>query len=222
MLPLNPRYRRGMAGSPITAVVFDLGNVLITWDRELLYRSVIPDDDRRAWFLDNVLTLDENAKLDRGMPLAELTASLAAEHPEWSAEVDAFRTRWIETIGPTIDDTIAIFGELTEADVPCYALSNWGRETFEQAMERFPFLDWFDGRVISGYENTVKPEARIFEILLDRFSLDPASCLFIDDSAANITAANELGFHTMHFVPVEKAPAALRAMLVDHGLLSLR
>jgi len=195
--------------------VFDLGNVLITWDRELLYRQLIEDPEERRHFLDNVLTLEANAELDRGMSLADLTAMLTNQHPEYAKLLDAFRTRWIETIGGAIDGSVSILSELRTMGTPLYALSNWGAETFEQTVGQYGFLNWFDGRVISGFEGTVKPDARIFEILLERFGLTATSCLFIDDSQRNVDAAALIGFDTIHFAD----PPSLRSELIERGLL---
>jgi len=198
-----------------THVVFDLGNVLITWDRELLYRQLIEDPEERRHFLDNVLTLEANAELDRGMSLADLTAMLTNQHPEYAKLLDAFRTRWIETIGGAIDGSVSILSELRTMGTPLYALSNWGAETFEQTVGQYGFLNWFDGRVISGFEGTVKPDARIFEILLERFGLTATSCLFIDDSQQNVDAAARIGFDTIRFAD----PPSLRSELIERGLL---
>ena len=65
-----------------TIVVFDLGNVLIEWDRRFLYEKLISDPVELQDFLDNVFTLDDNAELDRGTPLAEVAAAVAARHPD--------------------------------------------------------------------------------------------------------------------------------------------
>lgn len=201
--------------SAIEAVVFDLGNVLIPWDRRFLYRQLIDDPAELDAFLDQVLTLEANAVLDRGTPLAEMVADLIERHPAHRHLLQAFADRWIETVGPPIEASIQILDELVEAGVRCYALSNWGRDTFESVVDQLSFLDRFHGRVISGYEGVVKPEPEIFHLLCSRFDLTPAAALFIDDSAANIAAAAELGFAVHHF----DQPEPLRAHLVDLGLL---
>ncbi len=199
----------------IDVVVFDLGNVLIPWDRRFLYEKLIDDPVDLDHFLDTVLTLDANADLDRGTPLPELVADLIVRHPDHAELLQAFADRWIETVGPVIEGSLRLFEALLDRGVPCYALSNWGRDTFEQAAGRFPFLDRFEGRIISGYEGVVKPEPEIFHLLCDRFALTPGRSLFIDDSAANIAAARDLGFAVHHFAE----PAALEVDLVGRGLL---
>lgn len=199
----------------VDTVVFDLGNVLIPWDRRFLYEQLIDDPAQLRHFLDEVLTLEANAELDRGMPLADVVAGLIERHPEHAELLQAFADRWIETVGPVIEESVTLLERLVAGGVPCYALSNWGRDTFEQAEHRFPFLGWFEGRIISGYEGVVKPEPEIFQLLCERFDLTPERTLFIDDSATNIDAARRLGFAVHHFA----APAALEADLLARHLL---
>lgn len=199
---------------PVDAVVFDLGNVLVRWDRRLLYEQLIPDPVALDRFLDEVLTLEVNAELDRGRPLAEVTAALAARHPDERDLIDAFATRWPETLGEILDGSVAILEELRRLPVTLLALSNWGRDTFAAAEPRLPFLRHFDHLVISGREGIVKPDPAIFELLCRRHDVVPARAVFVDDSADNIAAADALGFLTVHF----SNPAQCRRALIDLGL----
>ncbi len=189
--------------------------MLIRWDRRFLYSKLIPDSQELDYFLDNVLTLSENAKLDAGTPLAEVSAGLIKKYPEHSELLEAFATRWSETVGDPIAESVAMLGSLTDSGTRCIALSNWGWDTFEQVKDRFDFLDWFEGLLISGYEKVIKPDPAIFQLLCERYSFTPSQALFIDDSAANIEAADGLGFHTHHFAE----PDALQSDLTARGLL---
>ncbi len=194
-------------------MVFDLGNVLIPWSLEALYDRVIDDPDRRERFLADVFTPAQNARLDRGESLTSLVAALRSEFPEWADEVAAFEHRWIETLGEPIEESVAILDELVEAGVRCFALSNWGAETFELARPRLRFLDRFEGVVISGFEGVVKPSPEIFGLLSQRHGFAPDDAVFIDDSRANVDAAAALGFDAIAFTD----PDALRTALVERG-----
>ena len=195
--------------------MFDLGNVLVRWDRRLLYEQVIDDPAELDWFLDNVMTLDENAQLDRGTSLADMTADLARRHPDHAALIGLFHDRWRDTIGGVIEGSLVLLRALVDREVPCYALSNWGRETFDMVVGEFEWLSLFDGMVISGREGVVKPEPEIFRLLCERYRLDPADALFVDDSPANIATAADLGFATHHF----HDPSGLRRDLEAHDLI---
>jgi 2-haloacid dehalogenase len=199
---------------PIECVVFDLGNVLVEWDRRRLYEKLIDDPVDLDRFLDEVLTLDINADLDRGVPLAEVTAALVARHPAHVELIDAFRDRWAETLGEIIDGSVAILEDLASTDVQLLALSNWGRDTFLTAEPHLPFLRHFHALVISGREGVVKPDPAIFELLCERHAVTPGRAVVIDDSQANVDAAYALGFQTVLFA----TPEQCRRELVELGL----
>ncbi|MGI9607124.1 MAG: HAD family hydrolase [Acidimicrobiales bacterium] len=196
-------------------VVFDLGNVLIAWDRRLLFEQLIHDPVELDHFLDNVFTLDANRELDRGTPLPEVAAQLADRHPDHRSTILALADRWPETLGGAIDGTVAIFRELVDASVPCYALSNWGADTFAMIESDYEFLQWFDGMVISGREGVIKPDPAIFDLLCERYEFEPEQAVFIDDSATNIASAMTLGFDAILF----DGPERLRPLLIERQIL---
>jgi 2-haloacid dehalogenase len=202
-------------GLTASTVVFDLGGVLIEWDSRRLYRRLIADPDEVEAFLEEVGFLEWNARIDAGLPFAEAVAELAARHPARRDLIEAFHARWAESMGDEIAGTVAILRELRERGVRLLALSNWSAETYPIARERFAFLAWFEGIVLSGSEGVAKPDPRLFEILVARYRVDPREAVFIDDSAANAAVAGRLGFHAIRF----SDPASLRARLVELGLL---
>jgi 2-haloacid dehalogenase len=197
------------------AVVFDLGGVLIDWDPRRLYRKLLAGEAAVEEFLATVCTPEWNAEQDRGRPFAEAVAELVERHPAHAAAITAYHERWTEMLGGEIPGTVAVLAELRAAGVPLYALSNWSAETFRLTRGRFPFLEWFDGLVVSGEEGVTKPDRRIFELLIERFGLVPAATLFVDDSAANVTAARDLGLDAVRF----RGAGGLRRDLAARGLL---
>jgi 2-haloacid dehalogenase len=198
------------------AVVFDLGGVLIDWDPRYLYRSLFDgDEDAMETFLAEVTTPEWNQQQDAGRPWAEAIEALSLEHPQRRELISAFWHRWTETLGEAIEPTVEILGDLQRAGVRLFALSNWSAETFPLARPRYAFLEWFEGIVISGEVRLVKPDAGIFRHLLERYGLDAASTVFIDDSEANVQAARELGMTGIHFKDAQR----LRQELVALGLL---
>src|SRR4051795_7760045 len=174
-----------MNASRISAVVFDLGGVLIDWDPRYLYRTLFDDEDAMEDFLATVTTPEWNRAQDAGRPWAEAIEELAARHPEHRHLIEAYWRRWSETLGDAIEPTVALLDELRRTGVRLYALSNWSGETFPIARPRYPFLGWFDGIVISGDEGVIKPDARIFSVLAERYGLDPGATVFIDDHEPN-------------------------------------
>jgi 2-haloacid dehalogenase len=203
--------------APVSAVVFDLGGVLIDWDPRYLYRPLFDGDEAAMEaFLTTVCTPEWNRRQDAGRPWSEAVASLIVEHPEQRYLIAAYWERWQDMLGEAIAPSVDVVAELRAGGVPLYALSNWSAETFPIARPRYPFLEWFDGIVISGEVRSAKPDRRIYEALLERHRLDPGSVVFVDDVAANVAAAEELGMRGIRFT---SAPD-LRRELVSLGLLS--
>ena len=198
-----------------TTVVFDLGGVLIDWDPRYLYRQLFDDPDEMESFLGEVTTAEWNAHQDAGRPWAEAIELLVAEHPERRELIEAFHRRWREMLAGEIPGTVDLLAELRATGIRLLALSNWSAEMFPFARERFDFLNWFEVIVISGDVGVNKPDRRIFEHLVERFGLEPATALFIDDSSANVATAAALGFRAIQFTDA----AALRLELVQLGLL---
>ena len=200
----------------ISAVVFDLGGVLIDWDPRYLYRTLFDDEVAMEEFLATVTTQEWNRAQDAGRPWADAVEELATRHPEKRDLIEAYWRRWPETLGEAIEPTVALLDELRSTGIRLYALSNWSGETFPLARPRYPFLEWFDGIVISGDERLAKPDPRIFDVLLERYGLAAAETLFIDDHAPNVEAAAALGFAALQFV----AATDIRAELERLGLLA--
>jgi 2-haloacid dehalogenase len=196
----------------IGAVVFDLGGVLIDWDPRYLYRTLFTDEVAMEDFLMTVTTPEWNRAQDAGRPWSEAVEELAARHPEKRDLIEAYWRRWPETLGGAIEPTVAVLRDLRATDVRLYALSNWSGETFPIARPRYPFLDWFDGIVISGQEGLIKPDARIFQVLLDRYGLQPDETVFIDDHVPNVEAAAQLGMRAIRFTDAGRLRADLAAL----------
>jgi 2-haloacid dehalogenase len=199
----------------IDAVVFDIGGVLLDWDPRYLYRKLIDDEDEMNRFLAEVCTMEWHDAHDRGKPAETSCAELAVLHPEHEELIWAWARRSEEMIAGPISETVDVLRDLKAAGVPCYALTNMEAETYPQRLERFPFLRWFDGTVVSCFEGIAKPDAEIFERLLSRFGLAPATTLLIDDSPRNVRAALGVGMQAVEF----QSAAALRRLLEEAGLL---
>ncbi|WP_201316088.1 HAD family phosphatase [Dyella sp. EPa41] len=201
---------------PVDTVVFDLGNVLIAWDPRRLYRQLIDDEARMDWFLREVCNSAWNEQQDAGRPWSEATALLRGRYPEHADLIDAYHLRWEETLVGPIEGTVSLLAELKARGVRLLALTNWSQETFPIARQRFPFLQWFEGIVVSGEERLIKPDPRIYQRLLERYAVDPARTLYIDDSQRNVAAAEALGMQGWWF----HEPAGLRARLGELNLLA--
>jgi len=155
---------------------------------------------------------------DVGRSFAEGARLLKAEHPDKAQLIEAYGARFDEMMAGSIAGSVEILAELRDRGTPLYGLTNWSAETYPPAVERFAFLRWFQGILVSGEIKVIKPDPRIFELLIERFAIDPRRTVYIDDVEANVAAARPFGIHAVHFT----TPAALRNVLVGLGLLPPR
>ena len=200
-----------------SVAIFDLGGVLLEWNPRYLYRKLFAGDEAAMEdFLANVCTTEWNERQDAGRTFAEGTRELMPRHADKLQLIEAWCSRFGEMIPGAIDGTVEVLATLKRDGVPVYGISNWSAETFPPQRDRFPFLSWLDDIVISGVEGVIKPDRRIFEILLERNSITPESAVFIDDVARNAEAATRLGIHGIHF----RSPDQLRRELAAVGLLA--
>ena len=200
----------------IDAIIFDLGGVLIDWNPSYVFDKMFEDEDQKKHFFKNICTSDWNEKQDAGRSLKEATEELVTKHPEWKAYIEAYYGRWEEMLGGPIHGTVEILKQLKEQEkYKLYALTNWSAELFPIALERYDFLHWFDGRVVSGEEKMRKPFPEFYQLLLDRFGLNVEEILFIDDNTRNAKAAEAMGLKTIIF----KSPFQLKEELAKLGIL---
>jgi 2-haloacid dehalogenase len=196
--------------------IFDLGGVLIDWDPRHLYRKLFGGDAAAMEeFLATVCTAEWNRGQDAGRACAEATRQLCDRHPEKALLIDAYYARFDEMMPGPIAGSVAILGELHRRGTPLYGLSNFSAETYPRAVQRFDFLRLLRDVVVSGEVKAVKPDPRIYRILIDRCGIDPRRAVFIDDVAANIEPARRLGLHGIVFAGAD----ALRRELGALGLL---
>jgi HAD superfamily hydrolase (TIGR01509 family) len=198
------------------AVLWDVGNVIVRWDPRALYAKMFEEPADLDRFLSHVCTLDWHVEHDKGVAFPDNAAPLIARFPEHEARIRAWDERFPEMLSGPIPETAAVIEALAARDVPQFALTNMPQSKWPavQAMSPVHFGHFRDA-IVSGDEGVIKPDRRIYEIVLERTGLQAADLLFIDDSAANIAAAMDIGFHTHHFTD----PAHLRAAVERHGLL---
>ena len=185
-------------------VVFDLGGVLIDHDPRYLYRKLLPTENEVTAFLTDICHHDWNEKQDAGRSLAEATAERISKFPDHSELIEAYYGRWEEMLNGAIEGTVKIFEELRALGKPTYGLSNFSAETYVTARKHYDFLDWFEGIIVSGEDKLIKPDIRIYELLLERYGLNSEDLIFIDDRKDNIEAAQSLGITGIHYTSPEK------------------
>jgi 2-haloacid dehalogenase len=196
-----------------TAVIFDLGGVLIDWNPEYLYRKIFADKAQMQHFLTEVCHSDWNREQDRGRLFAEALRERIAQFPEHEANIRHYHERWDEMLGGAIEENVAVLEDLHQRpDIHLYAITNWSAETFPVAQQRFPFLRYFEDTVVSGELKLVKPDPKIYQTLLDRQPVVPEQAIFIDDVQENVVGAEALGIHGIHLTPETDLRKELEAL----------
>lgn len=199
----------------IEAVIFDIGNVLIEWQPERFYDRAIGPDRRGALFA--ALDLHRmNDEVDCGAEFHSTVTRWAEQNPDWAPEIQMWHDHWIDMASPAIDHSVRLLRALRRTGLPVFALSNFGRETFEIGEAAYPFLEEFDRRFLSGEMGVTKPDPRIYEMVEEGCGLPPESLLFTDDREENVEAARIRGWRTHLF----QSPAGWAGRLIDEGLLA--
>ncbi len=199
----------------IETIIFDLGGVLIDWNPRYLYRNVFDDQEEMEYFLEHVCSGEWNGEQDRGRSFEEAILIKQKEFPHYNNEIELFFSNWHEMISGCIQGSVDILDKLySQRKLRLYALTNWSHQTFPYALENFEFLKRFEGILVSGKENLIKPNPAIYHLLLSRFDIIPERAIFIDDSLKNIEAANKVGLHGLHF----SDSLNLKKQLYEYGI----
>lgn len=186
------------------------------WNPRYFYKDYFNDDEKMEFFLRNIATDEWNAEQDRGRSLAEGTEILIAKFPEWETEIRAYYDNWTTMLRSDIPENVAVLRKLEHSEYDLFGLTNWSAETFPYALENYDFFKIFDGKiVVSGTEKLIKPDPKIWEVLLERYNIKANESVFIDDNAKNIETAKNLGFVTIHITEETNLAEELRNLGVE-------
>jgi len=201
----------------IDTIIFDLGGVLLDWNPLYVYdEHYFESQEKRDYFFAHVCTGDWNEEQDAGKPISDATQELVARFPDWEQPIRDFYGRWTEMLRGPIDETVEILRRLKESGkYKLYALTNWQAELFQIALVRHSFLYWFDGRLVSGVEKTRKPFPEFYHLLLNRYKIDPANAIFIDDNLRNVAAGEAVGIKSIHFQSPTQLKKELKQLNIE-------
>ncbi|WP_137121991.1 HAD family hydrolase [Segeticoccus rhizosphaerae] len=208
--PVDERF----SPSPVDAVVFDLGNVLIRWDPFAAVVAGVGAAEATAFFAAEDFDFGAwNYQQDAGRGWEEAETEASRTHPHWGPALRAYREHFPRSLIGVFEDTVTVLRELHEAGVPLFALTNWSEELFPEALRRFDFLELFEDIVVSGEEGVAKPDPEIFRVLEERMrhrgSLEDT--VFIDDNPRNVEAATAAGMDAILFTDTGHLREDLRA-----------
>ncbi|WP_223609373.1 HAD family phosphatase [Chryseobacterium sp. OSA05B] len=186
----------------IKNIIFDFGGVLMDWNPRYFFKDYFNDDEKMEHFLENIAQSEWNEQQDKGRSLAEGTNIQVKKFPEWEKELRAYYDNWTVMLKSDIPENVEILRRLKNTDYQLFGLTNWSEETFPYALENYDFFQIFNGKiVVSGTEKLIKPDPKIWHVLLERYNIQADESVFIDDNPKNIEMAKTLGFHTIHVLP---------------------
>jgi len=197
----------------IKNIIFDFGGVVMDWNPRYFFRDYFNDDEKMEFFLKNIAEDEWNAEQDRGRSLKEGTDIQVAKFPEWETEIRAYYDNWTTMLKSDIPENVEVLRKLEHSEYELFGLTNWSAETFPYALANYDFFNAFKGKiVVSGTEKLIKPDKKIWEVLLERYHLKPEESVFIDDNPKNIEVAKTLGFMTVHITEGTNLEEELRSL----------
>lgn len=200
----------------IKNIIFDFGGVLMDWNPRYFFKDYFNDDEKMEFFLKNIAVDEWNAEQDRGRTLKEGTEIQVEKFPEWEKEIRAYYDNWTTMLRSDIPKNVEVLRKLATTDYELFGLTNWSNETFPYAFDNYDFFELFDGKiVVSGEEKLIKPDPKIWEILLERYNIKAEESVFIDDNAKNIEVAKSLGFTFIHITPETNLEVELRKLGIE-------
>lgn len=197
----------------IKNIIFDFGGVLLDWNPRYLYKSYFNNDEEMEHFLADICNGEWNIRQDAGRPFAEAVKELQAKFPEYAEAIQMYDDDWEKMLKCELPGSIDLLKELKFMGYGIYGLTNWSAEKIGYAFANYSFFSLFDGIVVSGVEKVVKPDRKIYEILLERYSLKPGECVFIDDNPDNVDMAKVLGINAIRFDNIGNVKEHLETLL---------
>lgn len=197
----------------IKNIIFDFGGVLLDWNPRYLYKSYFNNDEEMEHFLADICNGEWNIRQDAGRPFAEAVKELQAKFPEYAEAIQMYDEDWEKMLKCELPESIDLLKELKFMGYGIYGLTNWSAEKIGYAFANYSFFSLFDGIVVSGVEKVVKPDRKIYEILLERYSLKPGECVFIDDNQDNVDMAKVLGINAIRFDNIGNVKEHLETLL---------
>ena len=197
----------------IKNIIFDFGGVLLDWNPRYLYKSYFNNDEEMEHFLADICNGEWNIRQDAGRPFAEAVKELQAKFPEYAEAIQMYDDDWEKMLKCELPESIDLLKELKFMGYGIYGLTNWSAEKIGYAFANYSFFSLFDGIVVSGVEKVVKPDRKIYEILLERYSLKPGECVFTDDNQDNVDMAKVLGINAICFDNIGNVKEHLETLL---------
>jgi len=197
----------------IKNIIFDYGKVLVNWNPYFQYTPFFADEQKCKYFLEEILTDEWYNEGDIGVPMEELIEKWSARHPEFAEAFRFYVDGFEDSISGEVPGMYELISGLKQRGYRTWGLSNWSWEMFQRILPKYRIFSLMEGMVISGKVHMLKPNPEIYEYFLERYSLKPEECVFIDDRPENIVGAALVGIKGIVFKDAEQLSAELEPLL---------
>ena len=182
----------------IRNIIFDLGNVLLSFKPEEYFDNNGYSEDSKRTIISEIFKSREWAQIDNGeINITDAIETISARSSLQTHEIAAVFNLRTKIIFP-LAFNIKLLPVLKKHGFMLYFLSNFPDDIFDEVFNQYTFFKFFDGGIISARVKASKPDGKIFRIFLEKYSLTPEECLFIDDSEPNVTSAILTGMIGIH------------------------
>lgn len=201
----------------IKNIIFDLGRVLLSWEPYKYMLETFPKDVADE-LNEKVFESEDWWLMDKGIFSEEqLWQKKLRELPHLSEYILHMRDKVPNFLTP-IEENVKLVPKLKQKGFKLYILSNFSEKNFELVYNKYDFFKLFDGMVISSHVKLAKPQKEIYLELIKKYSLKPEENIFVDDKLENVSAAQRLGFKTVHLENHVNLAEELRRVLKSCGL----
>lgn len=193
-------------------IVFDLGGVVVDWNPQRLMEEYTGDRAMPVALFQKGFFQEYWPDYDRGtLDQSDIVREMSLFAGRTYAECWDF-VEFIKHSLRDIPETQQLIKTLAAQGYRLFCLSNMSVEFYDYLKDREVF-SYFEGQIISALEKVIKPEKEIYQLLLERYDLQPGETLFIDDLENNVAAARQLGLHTIHFTSREAGLRQVKEIL---------
>ena len=195
-------------------IIFDIGNVLLSFN-PMKYLEEKGLEERAEHIYKEIFLSKEWLSLDRGtVTEKEAIEIYISRNKDYEDDIRLVFDGWYSILTP-IEETVEILKLLKVNGYNLYYLSNFHHLAFEHILEKYDFFKLFDGGVVSYKENLLKPEKEIYEVLMERYDLNPKESIFVDDTKVNIEMAENLNIKGIVFEDSSKFKECLIQLKIN-------
>ena len=201
----------------IKNLIYDFGRVLVTYDFEHISSFGFASEEDLQSFVHIVSDPAFVRRCDMELiPFEDLIREMQHTYPQWKEQWQLFYDRYLEFVTGEMPGMYAYMTELKARGYKLYGLSNWC-STIYRVMKEYKIFNLLDGFVVSSDYQVVKPDPAIYRILLDKYDLKAEECVFADDRADNVEAAQQVGMQAIVFTTTEAYKEALEPLLAGNA-----